>query len=229
VDDALTRWVADRFAEGQTQEQVYLSLLQQGHTVAIIERAVHEARHGARSADLQQRVVRIVLIIGAILVGAGVFSFIAANWQAMPDWLRIAVIVAGMFLFSVTGFFVRTRDRLRLTGDALLLIGSVIFGAGIFLVAQIYNIQGNWPDGFMMWMVGTLCMAVAVGSTPLYVLALLLGVIATIGYPIGLLADGSLDPFLLSSPLLGIIGAVVAIGAGFWLRRGVDLGSRERW
>ncbi|MBI5231592.1 MAG: DUF2157 domain-containing protein [Coriobacteriales bacterium] len=229
TDTDLQRWVADRVAEGLTPEQIYLELLQAGHTLGVIENAFKGVTSEQRSAELQQRVVRIVLVIGAVLVGAGVFSFIAANWDQMPDWLRIAVIIAGMLVFSVGGFVVREHTRTRLTGEALLLIGSIIFGAGIFLVAQIYNVQGNWPDGFMLWMFGTLAMATAMRSTGLYVLGLILGIIATIGYPVGLLAEGGLDPYLLSSPLLSLGGTAAAIGAGLWLRRGLALGPKDRW
>lgn len=228
-ESALSQWVADRVAAGWTLERVYLELLQQGHTLPAIEAAVHETRHEQRTADLQQRVVRIVLVIGALLVGAGVFSFIAANWQSMADWARITLIIVGMLVFSVAGFLVSAFTRNRITASALLLIGSVIFGAGVFLIGQIFNVQGNWPDGFMMWMIGTLAMAMATRDRMLYALGLVLGVIASVGYPVGLIAEGGLDPYLLSSPILALVGAAVAIVAGLVVRRGVNLGSKDRW
>lgn len=229
IASPLGTWVADRLAEGWSLEQIYLTLLQQGHALTVIESAVHEAHGDQRAAALQQRVVRVVLIVGAVLVGAGVFSFIAANWQELAAAGRIALIVAGMLVFSVTGYLIRERTDSRLLGEALLLIGSIIYGAGIFLVAQIYNVQGNWPDGFMMWMIGALVMALAVRSTGLFVLGIALGVTACIGYPFGLLGDGGLDPYLLTSPLLALAGAAVAGAAGLLLKRESPSAPAERW
>lgn len=229
VDAPLTSWVSARLAEGWTTEQVYLELLKQGHTVEVIQRAFHDAGRETRSADLQQRVVRIVLIIGAVLVGAGVFSFIAANWSAMPDWLRIGLIVTGIVVFAVSGWVVKEFTSLKLTGAALIFVGSAIYGAGIYLVAQIYNIQGNWPDGFMLWMIGVLAMAAATRTTSLYVGGLILGIISAIGYPIGLLGDGGLDPYLLSSPVFIALGCIAALAAGFLLRWRAHFGPEDRW
>jgi uncharacterized membrane protein len=225
----LKTWIADRVNAGESREQVYLALLQAGHTVEAIEEAYQASAAGANGADLQQRVIRIVLVVGAILVGAGVFSFIAANWAAMADWLRIAVIVAGMAVFSTVGIIVRERTGSRLTGETLLLIGSIIFGAGVFLVAQIYNVQGNWPDGFMLWMLGALAMAVAVRSRGVLVLGLVVGFVAAVGYPASLLSEGAFDPYVLTSPVLALCGAAAAIGSGLWIRAGTNLGPEERW
>ena len=228
-DPAFESWVTQRCADGSTPEQIYLAALQSGHTVAQIEAALHTAGAEKRTAALQQRVVRIVLVVGAVLVGAGVFSFVAANWQSMSDMARIAVLIFGTVVFNVAGFLVRERTGNRLTGEALLLIGSTVFGASIFLVAQIFNVRGNWPDGFMLWMLGTLAMAYVMRSTGLHVLGLVLALIASIGYPISLLTEGSVDAYLLSSPVLAMVSAAGAIGAALLWRRRLTLGPEDRW
>jgi peptide/nickel transport system substrate-binding protein len=75
----LARRIADMQAEGRSIEQVYLALLGEGMTVADIQAAVAES---ARSPEVAQaRVVRIVLILGAILIGAGAFSFVKREGQ----------------------------------------------------------------------------------------------------------------------------------------------------
>jgi hypothetical protein len=35
-------------------------------------------------------------------------------------------------------------------------IGTICVGAGIFLMAQIFNLQAHWPSGILMWAIGAL-------------------------------------------------------------------------
>ena len=225
----LAAWVARMTAEGRSIEDIYLAALGDGWTVAAIQDAVARSRQAERAADLRTRVVRVVVAVGAILIGAGVFSFVAANWQAMSDWLRIGIIVGSMILSSAVGWWLRESRGLRFTGGALLLLGSIIFGAGIFLVAQIYNLSGNWPDGFVMWMIGTVAMAAATRLRPLYVLALVVGLIPAIGYPFGLADPFAVESFLLTPAWLVFVGAAFALGAALILRAQETEPVRDRW
>jgi uncharacterized membrane protein len=214
-------------AEGLTIEEVYLDLLSKGFTVAEIQAA--EAQASKSSEASQARVVRIVLILGAILVAAGAFSFVAANWQSMPAWGRVALIVVSSVAASSGGGYFREVRGHRWTGEVLLLLGSAIFGAGIFLVAQIYNIRGNWPDGLILWMIGALAVAFATRSLLLFVLAAGVGTVAAVAYPLGLLPEqGFLDPYLLTSPLLVLVGAAAAFVAGYLLRRSIETPAEEK-
>ncbi len=222
-------WIAQARAGGQTPEQIYLALLGQGWSVAAIQDAYHQADRAEHAGDLRQRVVRIVVGVGAVLIGAGVFSFVAANWQYISDWGRIGLIVTGMLAASVTGWALREYRDYRFTGGALLLLGSIIFGAGIFLVAQIFNLQGNWPDGFVMWSMGTLAMAMATRLRVLYVLGLLVGLIALAGYPFGLADPYALDAFLLTPAWLVLAGAAFALLAARVLDADMPAGAKDRW
>ncbi len=211
--------VADMLADGASVEQVYLTLLSDGHTVDEIQHAMARARPHARSADLQTRVARIVLAVGAVLVGAGVFSFVAANWQGMSAVARVAVILLSLLVVSSAGFYLREYRGYRWTGESVLLLGSIVFGAGVFLAAQIFNIRPNWPDGFIIWMLGTIAMAAAVRSLSIYALAALVALVAAATYPAGLIFGSFLDVYRLTSPLLALAGALVALAGTVLLRR----------
>jgi uncharacterized membrane protein len=226
-EDDLSRWVESRTAEGSTAEQVYLRLLQDGWTVRAIQDAMTSAHRGRRTADLRARVVKIVVGVGIALIAAGVFSFVAANWQAMADWLRVSVIVGATVLVSLAGWWL--REYRLVTGAAVLVLGSVIFGAGIFLVAQVYNLSGNWPDGFIMWMVGTLAMAAATRLRFLYLLGLVVGLIAVVGYPIALVDTYAVDAFALTPAWLVGVGAAAAFGSALLLRSGIPAAWKDRW
>ena len=214
---------------GASPEQVYTALLGEGHLVVDVERAFRVAEHPGTSQDMQQRVVRILLVVGAILVGAGAFSFVAANWRAMVPATRVAVILVAMTGFSALGWYLKERRGYRWTGEALLLLGSIVYGAGIFLMAQIFNVHANWPDGLFLWLIGALAMAAATRSNLLYALGLLVGLAGVIAYPIELFAGGAFDPYLLTSPVLAAVAAGVALVAGVTLRRGHPDGALDRW
>jgi uncharacterized membrane protein len=228
-NDDLSTWVESRTAEGWTAEQVYLKLLQDGWTVHAIQEAVSSAHRTQRSADLRGRVVKIVVGVGIALIAAGVFSFVAANWQAMLDWARVLVIVVATVVISITGWWLRERRHAHVTGAAVLVLGTIMFGAGIFLVAQVYNLSGNWPDGLIMWMIGALAMGAATRLKFLYVLGFGLGLIAAIGYPMALVDPYAVDAFALTAAWLVFAGAAAAAGSAFLLRIETPRAWKDRW
>ena len=227
--DELSAWVEARTAEDWTLEQVYTELLRDGWKVRAIQEAVATAGRAQRGADLRARVVKIVVGVGVVLIAAGVFSFVAANWQAMADWARVSVILGATVLVSTVGWWLREYRGLRVTGAALLVLGTVIFGAGIFLVAQVYNLAGNWPDGFIMWMIGALAMAAATRVRLLYVLGLSVGAVAAVGYPISLMDPYAVDAFALTAAWLLFAASAFAIGAALLLRAEIPAAWKDRW
>ena len=62
-----------------------------------------------------------------------------------------------------------------------------MFGAGVWLVAQVFHVDAHWPDGIWWWALGTLPVALCLDT--LMVHCLLVGLLATwagsevIGFP----------------------------------------------
>ena len=103
--------------------------------------------------------------IGAAIAGLGIILLLAYNWHAIPRGGKLAIIFAGLAGLHTGGIWLFQRgDRWRQVGDAVCLLGSMLFGAGIWLVAQIYNIQEHYPDGFLIWGMGALALAWAMPS-----------------------------------------------------------------
>ena len=44
------------------------------------------------------------------------------------------------------------------------MLGTLFFGAGIWLVAQIYHIDEHFPNGFLIWGLGALALAWRIGE-----------------------------------------------------------------
>lgn len=156
---------------------------------------------------------RIMTVAAAILIGAGIFSFVASNWQEMSKIFKIVWIISAMIFSYSLGWYFKEKLNLIKFGESLILLGVIIYGAGIFLIAQAFNIRENWPDGFILWMLGSIAMGYAIDFYLLFYLAIIFGVISMIG------ASGFL---LTPSPLL-IIASIATFVAGWKIRNKILL------
>lgn len=103
--------------------------------------------------------------LGAAIAGLGVILLLAYNWQAIPKPAKLAVIFAGLAGLHAAGLWLfQRRDGRRQVGEAVCLLGTMLFGAGIWLVAQIYHIEEHYPNGFLIWGLGALALAWAMPS-----------------------------------------------------------------
>ncbi len=99
---------------------------------------------------------------GAILIGLGVILLFAYNWEAMGKPLKLAVIFSALLLAHGGGYL--TLERNCLLSEGLFAIGSMLLGAGIFLVGQIYHLNSHYPDALLLWALGVLVLAWALPS-----------------------------------------------------------------
>ncbi|UCD81221.1 MAG: DUF2157 domain-containing protein [Desulfobacterales bacterium] len=117
----------------------------------------------------------IFFSIGAVLFGLGVILLFAYNWERMHKFAKLAVIFLGLLAAHGTGFRLRRKEgRFRTAGEGLHLAGTMFFGAGIWLVAQIYHINEHYPNAFLIWGFGALAMAWALPSISHAILAAVL-------------------------------------------------------
>lgn len=103
--------------------------------------------------------------IGAVVVGLGVVLLFAYNWDAIPKAGKLAIVFASIIAAHGSGLLLwRQRDWRRLLGEGFLLLGTMLFGAGLWLVAQIYHINEHFPTAFLIWGLGALGLAWALPS-----------------------------------------------------------------
>lgn len=96
--------------------------------------------------------VKVVLIIGAILLGLGVLSFIASNWDKINKISKFLIII--LFYLGVNISSYKLRENYPKTSQSLLYLGVLVFGSGIFLVGQIFNFGGDFTTAFLLWSIG---------------------------------------------------------------------------
>ncbi len=225
MDEKIVSQVKGYLFSGKSKEEIYKELLGQNYKIEDIESALNFHNAEIEKEDTQKKTIRIILTIAAILVGVGIFSFIASNWQLMGKTSKVLIILLAMCGSYATGFYIKEKSELVRTGEAFILLGSIIYGAGIFLVGQMFNIRAGWPDGFILWMLGTIAMGYSLDDYSLLYLAIPLGVVAIAGHPFGILGSFSADPLLLTSSILLVIATVTTflIGLSIYKRIPVDL------
>jgi uncharacterized membrane protein len=120
------------------------------------------------------RLITTVSMLGAVLVGAGIILFIASNWAEIPRWGKLLMIFSSMLTCYGLGFYLGYEKKSYPTvGGALIFLGSIIFGAGIFLIAQIYHIIVHYPNGPLLWGLGIMPLAYLFRYTNVLALAII--------------------------------------------------------
>jgi len=110
--------------------------------------------------------------IGAAVIGFGIILLFAYNWHAIPKAGKLGIVFGSLLAAHAAGvMLMRATDWRCQLGEAVSLLGTMLFGAGIWLVAQIYNIDEHYPTGFLIWGVGVLIMAWALRSVVQGILA----------------------------------------------------------
>lgn len=124
----------------------------------------------AESAAKGPGLAGVVAVLGAILMGFGVFAFISANWDYIPRFYRFGLLILGLFVCYGAAAALASRG-LRWFSEAAVLFGCLLFGASIALVGQTYHLAGEFSSALMLWFVGVFAACVLTGSVAAIVLA----------------------------------------------------------
>ncbi len=89
---------------------------------------------------------------GGLLIAAGVFLFVRANWQELSPGSRFGVLLTMVAVLHVAAA-VGARFS-RALGTSLHAVGTAALGAGILLAGQIFNLQEHWPEALLLWAIG---------------------------------------------------------------------------
>src|SRR5689334_1127692 len=93
--------------------------------------------------------ILIAIAFGAIMLAAGVLLFVSAHWDELSPARRFSLVLTMVAIFHFAGAIF--SDRFSALSIALHGVGTAALGAGIFLAAQIFNLQEHWPGGIMLW------------------------------------------------------------------------------
>lgn len=124
-----------------------------------------------------------VYVLGALLAGAGVVSLVAWHWEGMAPSVKLGLLGGALVALHAAGAALQRRSP-RL-GHALAFLGTLVFGASVGLVAQIFHVSGDWWGGFAAFAAGALAAGLLYESLPHLLLASVLA-LSVAGPGIGL-------------------------------------------
>lgn len=105
----------------------------------------------------------VIAIVGGLLIAAAFLAFVAAHWTELARLFRVAMLLAGCLAAYGLGSWFARVDR-SVIADLCAAVGSIIFGASIALIGQMYHLGEDFAAGMLFWAVGALLAAALTGS-----------------------------------------------------------------
>ncbi len=127
-------------------------------------------------AQAANRFTFILIALGTVLVGIGIITYVAANWDEIPKIVRSVGLFVAFVGTSFGGFgLLRSPDSLKQKlGDGLMLLGGMLIGANMALMSQMFHITGPLHPLFLMWSLAVVVMAYGLRHQGLAILAVVL-------------------------------------------------------
>jgi uncharacterized membrane protein len=115
----------------------------------------------------------VLVVLGYLFIGLSIITLIGANWDEIPRALRMGVLIATTLTMHLAGLLYLRSDQ-PAVATGWFFLGCLMYGASIMLIAQIYHIGEHFPDGIFWWAIGTLPLALLLGSNLLMALTMVL-------------------------------------------------------
>lgn len=174
----------------------------------------------------RNRFILILIGLGSILLGLEVITFVAANWQAWSRESRVFLLLSLFIGVNFAGFSLWRRQVVlphgvdqwqQRLGQGLLLLGALILGANMALMAQMFHISGSPYRLYLAWGLGVLAIAYSLRLTSLGVLAILL---VQLGYWQGEVAlfSSELSWSQLVVQQMPLLAGLVFVPLAYWCR-----------
>lgn len=144
---------------------------QQAHRIADLYEGAGEMAQRGRS-----RAVFVLMAAAATLVGLAALLLIGYNWDQLSRLSKLGIVLAVIGVTHAVGFHLRYQRNARPLSENVFFLGCLFYGAGIWLVAQVFHINAHYPDGVWWWAIGVLPFALCLETRLLH--ALLAGLLA---------------------------------------------------
>lgn len=160
-----------------------------------------------------------IVSLGSVLLGIGAILFVAASWEWIPDLFKILLLLGATFGVYYLGYvFAYKKQNYPRVGAGLIFLGALLFGASVFLIAQIYNMNTGERSTYLLlgvWLLGVLPVAYAFISKSLASLAALLFLsIVFLMFTTETNLNDNSSRFIIDTLSVGIISGVVLFSIG---------------
>ncbi len=113
-----------------------------------------------RKEESSGKFITSIVSLGAVLFGLGAILLVALSWTGIPDFLKIILLLGATFGSYYLGYVLAyQKQNYPKAGAALIFLGALLFGASVFLIAQIYNMNTSMRSTYFLlglWLVGIL-------------------------------------------------------------------------
>jgi uncharacterized membrane protein len=113
----------------------------------------------------------------SILAGAALLLLIGYNWETLNYIAKLGIIFGITISFQCLTLVSRFRWKNNPLSEVFSLLSCISYGSGIWLIAQIFNLNAHYPDGFYWWALGSLPLAFLGQSSLLWFLVIVLEII----------------------------------------------------
>ena len=169
LSDKQARWLRAELAEWRGRG---ILTPQQAEQITGCYETPEEA--GARK---RSRFTFTIIGLAALLFGAAALLLMGYNWDAIPRVAKLTVVFALLGATHGAGLYLRFERVARRASELVFFLGCLFFGAGIWLVAQVFHLDAHYPDGFWWWAMGVLPFALCLDT--LLIHCLYAGLLAT--------------------------------------------------
>ncbi len=193
-------------AEGLIDSQIYMEIAQRYQFAELEDNA-------------RNRFVMTLLGLGGVLLGLGVITLVAANWQLWSRSLRVIFLVSLFISSNTAGFYLWKSQRQgwqSFLGQTLLLFGALVLGANLGLMSQMFHLSGAVYQLYFVWGLGVLAMAYSLRMTSLGIFTtILLGIGYSLGIP-ELFRPGELSGLQLVIQQMPLLAVISLVPLAYW-------------
>ena len=114
--------------------------------------------------------VQALFGMAAFLFGLAVLLLIGFNWDQLAREVKLVLVLVVVTATHLCGFRLRRDGNHLAISEVISFLGCLLYGAGIWLVAQAFHLEAHYPDGIWWWAIGVLPFALCLDSLLLHLL-----------------------------------------------------------
>ena len=90
----------------------------------------------------KQNILLVIMLLGVFVIGIGIISLIASNWDFIPSWIKLSCnfMLLGSVVYGAYQSFVKQNTKAY---EMFLFSLFLLCGATIGLVSQVFQLNGN--------------------------------------------------------------------------------------
>jgi uncharacterized membrane protein len=131
---------------------------------------------GELAEHRRSKSVFVLMAAAATLVGLAALLLVGYNWEHLSRGSKLLGVLGTIALTQAAGFSLRYGRKSPAVSENVFFLGCLFYGAGIWLVAQVFHLNSHYPDGVWWWAVGVLPFALCLETRLMH--ALLVGLLA---------------------------------------------------